>query len=186
MIKLLTERLLIRDPIIDDLFEHHELMSNEKTMRYWQSSLTKNIDESRENLQKAIEEANSKNRKLYFLKIFNKLTNEYIGEIGYTVIKETPLGKIIGLGYALKEKFWGKGFATEATKKMIEFAFEKDNVYRISAGCLKDNIGSENVMVKCGMIKEAEFKEYTFHENIMKDRVEYRLLKHEWKKYSFF
>ena len=123
MIKLLTERLLIRDPIIDDLFEHHELMSN-----------------------------------------------EYIGEIGYTVNKETPLGKIIGLGYALKEKFWGKGFATEATKKMIEFAFEKDNVYRISAGCLKDNIGSEKVMVKCGMIKEAEFKEHTFHENIMKDR----------------
>ena len=182
MVSLFTERLLIRDPIIDDLLEHHELMSNKKSMRYWQSSLTNNIDESKESLIKAIEESESKNRKLFFLKIFNKITNEYIGEIGYTVIKETSLGKIIRLGYALKEKFWGKGYATEATKKMIEFVFEEDNVYRISAGCLKENIGSEKVMLKCGMIKEAEFKEHTFHENIMKDRVEYRLLKHEWKK----
>jgi len=117
MINLLTERLIIRDPIIDDLFEHHELMSNKNAMRYWQSSLVNNINESREKLQKAIEEANSKNRKLYYLKIFDKITNEYIGEIGYTVIIETPLGKIVGLGYAIKEKFWGKGFATEATKK---------------------------------------------------------------------
>jgi RimJ/RimL family protein N-acetyltransferase len=37
-------------------------------------------------------------------------------------------------------------------------------------------------MKKCGMIKEAEFKEYQPHENILKDRVEYRLLKHEWKR----
>ena len=65
---------------------------------------------------------------------------------------------------------------------MIEYAFENDNVYRISTGCLKENIGSEKVMKKCGMIKEAEFKEYQLHKNKLKDRVEYRLLKYEWEK----
>jgi ribosomal-protein-alanine N-acetyltransferase len=36
--------------------------------------------------------------------------------------------------------------------------------------------------MKCGMIKEAEHKEYELYEDKLKDRVEYRLLKHEWKK----
>jgi len=182
MIKLITERLLIRDPVIEDLMEHHNLFSNEIAMRYWQSSKTNSIEESREQLMKSIKEVDSKDRNLYFLKIFDKEKKEYIGEIGYSVGKKTPFGKIVGLGYALKENFWGKGYATEAAKKLIEFAFEENDVYRISAGCLKENTGSEKVLIKCGMIKEAEFKEYTFHENKLKDRVEYRLLKNEWKK----
>jgi RimJ/RimL family protein N-acetyltransferase len=38
------------------------------------------------------------------------------------------------------------------------------------------------VMIKCGMIKEAEFKEYALNETKLKDGVQYRLLKYEWKK----
>jgi len=34
MIKLETKRLIIRDPIIDDLESHHELLSNDKVMYY--------------------------------------------------------------------------------------------------------------------------------------------------------
>jgi ribosomal-protein-alanine N-acetyltransferase len=37
-------------------------------------------------------------------------------------------------------------------------------------------------MQKNGLIKEAEYKEYILHEGKLKDRVEYRLLKNEWKK----
>ena len=182
MIQLYTERLIIRDHIIDDLIEHHELLSDEKSMRYLPDIKTKNIEDSKENLIKSVEEANSKNRKLYFFRIEDKNTKEYIGEIGYTVIKETPFGKIAGMGYFIKEKYWGKGYVTEALKKVMEYAFEKDNVYRISTGCIKENIGSEKAMKKCGMIKEAEYKEYQLHENKLKNRVEYRLLKYEWEK----
>jgi ribosomal-protein-alanine N-acetyltransferase len=182
MIQLYTERLRIRDHFLGDLTEHHELLSDEISMRYLPDIRTKDIEESKENLIKSIEESNSKNRKLYFFRIETKNTKEYIGEIGYTVKKETSFGKIVDVGYFTKEKYWGKGYTTEALKKVIEYAFEKDNVYRISTGCIKENIGSEKVMIKCGMIKEAEHKEYQLHENKLKDRVEYRLLKHEWKK----
>jgi ribosomal-protein-alanine N-acetyltransferase len=181
-IRLYSERLLIRDHVLDDLPEHHGLLSDEAAMRYLPEIKTKNMEESRENLIKSIEESNSKNRRLYFFRIENKNTGEYIGEIGYTVLEETPLGKIVDLGYFTKEKYWGKGYATEALKKVMEYAFETDHVYRISTGCVKENAGSEKVMLKCGMIKEAEHKEYQLHENKLKDRVEYRLLKHEWEK----
>lgn len=52
---------------------------------------------------------------------------------------------------------------------------------RISCGCIKDDIGSEKVMVKCNMTKEAEFKSFVWHDGKLKDRVEYRLLKSEWQ-----
>jgi ribosomal-protein-alanine N-acetyltransferase len=182
MVQLYTERLIIRDHVLNDLMEHHELLSDEKSMRYLPEIKTKNLSESRKNLIKSIEAANSEDRKLYFFRIENKNTKEYIGEIGYTVTKETPFGKIVDMGYFTKEKYWGNGYTTESLKRVIEYAFEDNNVYRISTGCIKENKGSEKVMIKCGMIKEAEYKEYQFHESKLKDRVEYRLLKHEWKK----
>jgi ribosomal-protein-alanine N-acetyltransferase len=177
-----TERLVIRDHVLDDLTELHELLSDEKSMKYLPEIKTKNLNESRENLVNSVTEAGAKERKLFFFSIEKKMTKEYIGEIGYTVTQETPFGKIAGMGYFIKEKYWGKGYATEALKRVMEYAFEDGGVYRISTGCVKENKGSERVMIKCGMIKEAEYKEFQLHENTLKDRVEYRLLKHEWKK----
>ena len=44
----------------------------------------------------------------------------------------------------------------------------------------KRDIGSERVMQKCGLIKEAEHIDYEWHDGKMKTRLEYRLLKREW------
>jgi len=182
MVKIFTERLIIRDLAIDDLENHHKLISNDNVMKYLQDIKTNTVEESKENLKRAIDSINSINRELYFFAMEDISANEYIGEIGYTVIKNTPYGKLVHLGYFINEKYWNKGYVTEALKRVVEFAFEDDNVYRISTGCIKENTGSEKVMQKNGFIKEAEYKEYALHEGKLKDRVEYRLLKSEWKK----
>lgn len=44
-----------------------------------------------------------------------------------------------------------------------------------------ENKGSERVMQKNGLIKEAEHIDYECHDGKMKTRLEYRLLKHEWE-----
>ena len=182
MIKLFTERLVIRDLTIDDLENHHTLISDNVVMEYLQDIKTNNIQESKENLLKAINDISSKDRKYYFFVMENKDTKEFIGEIGYTVMENTPFGKMVHLGYFIMEKYWNKGYTTEALKRVLEYSFEENNVYRISTGCVKENISSEKVMQKNGFIKEAEYKEYIFHNGKLKDRVEYRLLKYEWKK----
>ena len=182
MIKLFAERLVIRDLTIDDLENHHALISDNIVMEYLQDIKTNNIQESKENLLKAINDIDSKDRKYYFFVMENKDTKEFIGEIGYTVMENTPFGKMVHLGYFIMEKYWNKGYTTEALKRVLEYSFEENNVYRISTGCVKENISSEKVMQKNGFIKEAEYKEYIFHNGKLKDRVEYRLLKYEWKK----
>jgi ribosomal-protein-alanine N-acetyltransferase len=151
-------------------------------MRYLPDIKTGSIEESKENLMQAINDSRQENRKYYFLRIKDKLTGEHIGEAGYTVTKLTPFGKSVDLGYFIRKKHWNKGYTTEAVKRIMQFAFEADNVYRIATGCLVENQASERVMQKCGMIKEGELKDYTLHEGKLKDRVIYRLLKTEWEK----
>src|SRR5215471_6979159 len=122
MINLNTERLIIRDLCISDLENHHKLISDNNVMKYLQDIKTNSIEESKENLLRAINDIKSENRKLYFFLIENKLTNEFIGEIGYTVTKNTPYGKLVHLGYFIKENYWNKGYVTEALKRVIKFA----------------------------------------------------------------
>ena len=111
-----------------------------------------------------------------------KDTHEQVGSIGYTVVGNTPVGKIVHVGYFTYPKFWNHGYTSEALKRVLEFAFTENQVYRVTTGCLSENIGSEKVMRKCGLIKEAEHIDWEWHDGKMKNRLEYRLLKHEWEK----
>jgi ribosomal-protein-alanine N-acetyltransferase len=149
-------------------------------MYYLTDIMTSSLEESYKNLEIAYGEAISVNREKYFLAIEHGYTGKFVGSIGYTVTKTTPLGKFVGAGYFILPEYQGQGFMTEALGEVIRFAFEDDGVFRISTGCLVENRASERVMQKCGLIKEAEFKSFTWHDGRMKDRVEYRLLREEW------
>jgi len=181
MIQLFTDRLIIRDYVVEDLNNHHELLSDNIIMYYLQDIKTNNLEESKENLMTVLNDQKSNDRKRYHFVIEKRTENEFIGGIGYTVMEDTPYGKLVHMGYFIKQDYWNKGYTTEALKKVIEFAFLENDVYRIHTGCIKENIYSEKIMQKCGFIKEAEFKEYVYHDGKFKDRVEYRLLKKEWK-----
>ena len=181
MIQLKTERLILRDPLPTDIDGWHRLMSDPKTMYYLPGITMHSLEQSRQNLETAVAEAHSSNRTKYFLAIEHGGTGAFIGTVGYTVTQTTPFGKFVGAGYFILPEYHGQGYMTEAFREVIRFAFEDDGVYRISTGCMTENRASERVMQKCGLIKEAEYKSLVWHDGRMKDRVEYRLLKDEWK-----
>ena len=179
-ITLQTERLILRDHRLDDLTTHHQLLSDASAMYYLPDLMTSSTEESRVNLIRCIVDIHNPDRSKYFLRMELQSTKEHIGEIGYTVTEATPIGKLVNLGYFIYPRYWNNGYVTEAVKEILRFAFEENEVYRIATGCLKENIGSERVMQKCGLIKEAEYKELIWHDGRLKDRVEYRLLREEW------
>jgi len=180
MVYLETKRTIIRDHILEDLPTHHLLLSNPDVMYYLQDVQTTSIEDSRINLQNAMDDIQNPQRTKYYFRIESKETKALIGEIGYTVHDFTPAGKLVDVGYFAHEAFWGKGYVSEALTEVIRFAFEENGVFRMSCGCIKDNAGSERVMQKCGMIREAELRACEWHDGRMKDRVGYRLLKSEW------
>jgi ribosomal-protein-alanine N-acetyltransferase len=174
-----TERMVLRDHVPSDLQTHHALLSDNKAMYYLPDIGTHSVAESEENLQFAMKEIGSKNRAHVFLRMEDKRSGSHIGEIGYTVSAFTPVGKLADLGYFTYPRCWNQGYTSEAVIELLRFAFTKDGVYRMSVGCLKENLGSERVIRKCGFIKEAEFKQFVWHDGKLKDRVVYRLIKDE-------
>ncbi len=182
MIYLETERLILRDYREDDFDEYFRLKTDEKTMYYLQDIQLFSKEEADEDFQMVQEDMKKLDRKFYFLHMELKESHEQVGSVGYTVTDNTPAGKLVHAGYFTYPKFWGNGYTTEALKKVLEFAFTEHDVYRVTTGCLAENVGSESVMQKCGLIKEAEHVDYEWHDGKMKTRLEYRLLKQEWEK----
>lgn len=180
MIYLETERLILRDYCESDFDEYYRLKSDSKTMYYLQDIQLFTEEETREDFQMVLEDMVKPDRKFYFLHMELKDTHEQLGSVGYTVVDNTPVGKIVGAGYFIYPKFWGQGYTTEAFKRVLKFAFVENDVYRLSTGCLAENVGSERVMQKCGLIKEAEHVDYEWHDGKMKTRLEYRLLRSEY------
>lgn len=176
-----TERLLLRDYEPTDLKSYFELKSDPKTMYYLQDLRLFTMRQAKDDLKQILADQKSESRKFYFFNIVLKKSGRSIGSIGYTVTDHTPVGKLVQAGYFTVPGAWGQGYTTEALKRVLRFAFLENNVYRVTTGCLKENAGSEKVMRKCGLIKEAEHIDWEWHDGKMKTRLEYRLLRNEWK-----
>ena len=188
-IRLETERLILRDFTESDFEAYCKLKTDCQTMYYLQDIKLKSIDDARTDFTYVLDDMKRADRKYYFFHMELKDSHEQVGSIGYTVTDETPAGKMVHLGYFTYPRFWGNGYTSEALKKVLEYAFTAGNVYRVTTGCLAENIGSERVMQKNGLIKEAERPDYEWHDGKMKTRLEYRLLKNEWAEkngYSYY
>ncbi len=147
MIYLETERLILRDYREDDFDEYFRLKTDEKTMYYLQDIQLFSKEEADEDFQMVLEDMKKLDRKFYFLHMELKESHEQVGSVGYTVTDNTPAGKLVHAGYFTYPKFWGNGYTTEALKKVLEFAFTEHDVYRVTTGCLTENVGSERVLL---------------------------------------
>jgi RimJ/RimL family protein N-acetyltransferase len=54
------------------------------------------------------------------------------------------------LGYWLGVDYWGRGFATEAARAVIDFTFERFDAAHMRSGARVANPASRNVLEKCG------------------------------------
>lgn len=183
MIKLETPRLVIRDYTPADEEEYYQLKSDEGAMlRYQSDIMVHSREEARKEFAGVLSDAVKPDRLFYFFRVELRESGRQVGSVGYTVTERTPVGKLVHAGYFYFPEFWGKGYGTQAFREVLRFAFTEDGVYRVTTGCLAENRGSERIMQKCGLIKEAEHVDWQWHEGRMKTRLEYRLLKSEYDK----
>ena len=57
----------------------------------------------------------------------------------------------IEIGCSIARRYWGKGFASEAIRAVLEYLLEEEQIDRVTAWCAADNIGSVRAMEKAGM-----------------------------------
>jgi len=106
----------------------------------------------------------------YIFAIRLKDDNQFVGGIGLTVEKRFNRAEI---GYWIAAPFWRKGIATEATKAIIEFGFDKLELNKLTCSHLAKNTASGKVMQNSGMNKEGELKEHILKKNEYHDLILY-------------
>ena len=62
------------------------------------------------------------------------------------------------LGYRLHKAAWGKGYAAEAARTLIDLGFSDSPIERIVATTYEENLGSQRVMEKVGMTLVRRFR----------------------------
>jgi RimJ/RimL family protein N-acetyltransferase len=91
----------------------------------------------------------------------------------------TP-GKIPGgdieIGYFLKRSTWGRGYATEASRRLLDFVFQETPLKEVVATIDKDNAASRNVLKKLGFVDHGTMRCYG------EDGPIYRITRDEWSK----
>ena len=141
-----TTRLILKPATIEDAENLFKLNSDPEVMRYTGDQKFQSTLEA----QKIINEnliPQFNNYQMGRFMIFLK-DGTFIGWCGLKYFLETDE---VDLGYRLKRSFWGKGFATEASKVCLDYGFNNLNLKRIIGKAMPENIGSIKVMQKLGM-----------------------------------
>ncbi len=166
-----TNRLNIIRLQEEDLKDIHHMNSIDIVNEYNTISIPKNISETKKMLSKALDETNTTNSGW---SIRLKKGNIFIGELGMTLA--SPKYRMAEIHYSILPEFWGKGFATEAVNKIIDFGFNELKLHRIEAGVATENLASIKVLEKVGMTKEGHKRKILPIRNQWKDNYHYAIL----------
>jgi ribosomal-protein-alanine N-acetyltransferase len=156
-----TERLLLREFLFSDVDGMFELDSNPNVHRFVGKKPVKHIDESRAYIEN-IQGQYQKNGIARWAVIL-KETNEFIGWSGIKLITNEINNhqNFYEIGYRFIEKHWGKGYATEAGKAFVDYAFNEMKVEALYAYADEGNENSRKILEKLGLryVNSFEYEE---------------------------
>jgi len=141
---LTTERLILRQLLIDDEQEIFDLRSDSDINKYLDRPLSKTLDDARSFINKVNENV-AKNVSLYWAIALGH-TNTPVGTICLFGFSDED--SKCEIGYELLTKFQGQGIMKEAAEKVIQYAFNTIQVQTIEACLHRDNSRSGKLLEK--------------------------------------
>ena len=146
-----TDRLLLRPLELTDAADMFAMDSNPNVHKYLWQNPTQTLEESTKVIE-YIQAQYQKNNIGRFATIL-KETNEFIGWTGIKFIDdhiENGNTNFYDYGYRLNEKFWNKGFATEASIAWLDYGFNQMNIEKMNAYTHAQNGASNHILQKVG------------------------------------
>ena len=166
-----TQRLILRPGTLEDAPNLVILNSDYEVVRYTGDGPLANLLEA----QNLVRERLIPQYAQYKMSRFTTLLKDgtYIGWCGLKYFPETDE---VDLGYRFMKKYWGQGYATEASIAMLDYGFNTLNLKRIVARAMPENVGSLKVLQKIGMT----FRGYKKEEGFTSPWVTYDIRKEEF------
>ena len=85
------------------------------------------------------------------------------------------------VGYELARWLWGRGLMTEAVSAVIDEAFRRLPIIKITATATAANARSIRLLERLGMQREALLRQHWVHGGRVLDEVRYGLLRDKWE-----
>jgi len=142
-----TDRLLLRDITMDDLEDMYTLHSDPLVQKYTGEPIVDSIEKMSQAIEARLE--NTKKQGYSRWATLIKDTQEFIGWSGLAYLPEFD---VVDLGYRFMPQYWGKGYATEAAKAILQYGFKTLGLEEIFAIALKEHKATMRVMEKSGMV----------------------------------
>jgi RimJ/RimL family protein N-acetyltransferase len=146
--ELKTPRLILRQWRDSDLAPFAELNADPEVMRYFPAVLTRaESDASAERLRAELDE---QGWGLWALEVPG--VARFIGFVGLDRVRfEAHFTPAIEVGWRLERRSWGRGYATEAARAALRFAFEELRCPEVVSFTALANAPSRRVMERLGM-----------------------------------
>ena len=98
----------------------------------------------------------------------------FVGDCGLKTL-ETD-NRLAQIGYTIARQYWNQGYAQEAVRGLIEYAFRNFPIHRIIASVDPRNAASVRVLEKSGFEKEAHFRQSEWFKGAWADDAIYAVL----------
>jgi [ribosomal protein S5]-alanine N-acetyltransferase len=98
-----------------------------------------------------------------------------------SVARWNPDFRSAALTYCLREAAWGQGYATEAARALLLWAFAALDLHRVQAEVDTRNAASARVLEKLGFVREGTLREDCIVDGEASDSWVYGLLRREWQ-----
>ena len=174
--KLNTARLILHPVRMADakaFFDHASIPEVAKNAGF----LPKSIAETKMYLRKSVAEWKQAKPERMTFSILLKREKTWIGSLELRWLQE-GVGEI---GFFIHPTSWGNGYATEAAKATIRWAFTRGYAHRIQGSCWIKNIPSIKVLAKIGLRKEGRLRGVAKVGKELQDDFIFGITSQDWK-----
>ena len=182
-LELFTECLRLSPYVDDDLDLAIEMYTDPEVVKYVCEALTE--AEVREEMPNSVKRGGNGGIGIWCIsdrKSGEKLGDTYLlpmpideddTDFSLVVMGQMPDADI-EVGYFLKPSAWGRGYATEVCKRMLQFAFEALPLNEVVASVDDENLVSRKVLEKSGLLDCGRTRSYG------KESPIYRITRDQW------
>lgn len=149
-----TDQLALRELTRNDFQPWHHILSDQQTMQYYPRAF--DMDKTKSWIDWNLDNYSRYGFGLWA--IILKETNQFIGDCGITMQNIHGDGNLFPeIGFHIDKRFWRKGYASQAAKACLRYAFENMDFDEIFCYQKWTNIPSRKVAEKIGMSLREEY-----------------------------
>jgi RimJ/RimL family protein N-acetyltransferase len=173
-----TERLTLRPFVESDFEAIYAMRSRPEVVRYLYEEPASR-EQAQTRLARSMADAAWSNEDDWFsVAVVERSSGLTVGDLAFHWVSERD--RTAEVGFVFDPRHQGKGYATEASAALVDWAFSTAGMHRVIGRTEARNTASARVLEKLGMRLEAHFVENEWVKGEWQSELVYSVLDREW------